>query len=63
MRATMYYIYKKCEIDGGYFYIFKMKSSHPSGVRIFLAENNYEGRFMWNTGAKSRKNYFSSLYR
>lgn len=63
MSGRFYYIYKKCDIDGGYFFIFKMKVSNPNEVRWYLAENNFEGRFMWNSGARARKNYYTSLYK
>ena len=63
MAAKMYYIYKQSPVDKGYFYVFKMAAYSPNEVRWTLAENNYEGRFMWNTGKSSRKNYYASLYR
>ena len=63
MAGKIYYIYKKCPIDGGYFFVFKMSAYSPNEVRWYLAENGHDGRFMWNTGKRSRKNYYASLIR
>lgn len=58
-----YYIYRKDEETNEWQYIFRMKESNPNYVRVYLAENNFEGRYKWNTGKNSRKDYYTSLYR
>lgn len=47
MAATLYFIYKK--IGGEYKFQFRMWESSANRVRMYLAENGYEGDFAWKS--------------